>query len=132
MICTLLAAGKRVGITANSHKVISNFLVAVLDAAATEGVDVRAVQRADKDVVVVHDAVTRGKDNPDVRAQLEQGANLAAGTGWLWASSKMTDAVDVLFVDEAGQMSLANVVAISPSAASLVLLGDPQQLDQPS
>ncbi|MDQ2966181.1 MAG: DEAD/DEAH box helicase, partial [Chloroflexota bacterium] len=39
--------------------------------------------------------------------------------------------VDVLFVDEAGQMSLANVVAISPSAASIVLLGDPQQLDQP-
>jgi predicted RecB family nuclease len=131
MICTLLAAGKRVGITATSHKVIGNFLGAVLEAAATEAVDVRAVQRADKDVVVVHDAVTRGKGNPDVREQLDGGANLAAGTPWLWASSKMTDAVDVLFVDEAGQMSLANVVAISPSAASLVLLGDPQQLDQP-
>jgi uncharacterized protein len=43
----------------------------------------------------------------------------------------MAEAVDVLFVDEAGQMSLANVVSIAPSAASLVLLGDPQQLDQP-
>jgi len=39
--------------------------------------------------------------------------------------------VDVLFVDEAGQMSLANVSAASPSATSIVLLGDPQQLDQP-
>jgi superfamily I DNA and/or RNA helicase len=39
--------------------------------------------------------------------------------------------VDVLFVDEAGQMSLANVLAVSPAATSIVLLGDPQQLDQP-
>ena len=39
--------------------------------------------------------------------------------------------LDVLFVDEAAQMSLANVLAISPAAKSLVLLGDPQQLEQP-
>jgi uncharacterized protein len=43
----------------------------------------------------------------------------------------MAGAVDVLFVDEAGQISLANVIATSPSTDSLVLLGDPQQLDQP-
>jgi len=36
-----------------------------------------------------------------------------------------------LFVDEAGQMSLANVLAASPAADNIVLLGDPQQLDQP-
>jgi superfamily I DNA and/or RNA helicase len=39
--------------------------------------------------------------------------------------------VDVLFVDEAGQMALANVLAMAPAATSIVLLGDPQQLDQP-
>ena len=39
--------------------------------------------------------------------------------------------MDVLFVDEAGQMSLANVLAVSGAANSIVLLGDPQQLDQP-
>ena len=37
----------------------------------------------------------------------------------------------MLFVDEAGQMSLANVVAASQAPSSVVLLGDPQQLDQP-
>ena len=37
----------------------------------------------------------------------------------------------MLFVDEAAQMSLANVLAISQAAESIVLLGDPQQLDQP-
>ena len=40
--------------------------------------------------------------------------------------------VDVLVVDEAGQFSLANAVAVSRAARSMVLLGDPQQLSQPS
>jgi uncharacterized protein len=133
MILTLLRTGKRVGITATSHKVIGNLLKAVLKAAEEErDVDVRAVQRGEKDQVVTDERIARGKDPGDVRARLEDGrANLAAGTPWPWASSKMVDAVDVLFVDEAGQISLANVVAISRATASLVLLGDPQQLDQP-
>ena len=43
----------------------------------------------------------------------------------------MADAVDVLVIDEAGQMSLANTLAVCQAAGSLVLLGDPRQLDQP-
>ena len=35
---------------------------------------------------------------------------------------------DYLFIDEAGQVSLADAVAMSPCARNLVLLGDPQQL----
>ena len=42
------------------------------------------------------------------------------------------EAIDVLFVDEAAQMSLANVLAVSQSAKTVVLIGDPQQLDQPT
>jgi hypothetical protein len=57
---------------------------------------------------------------------------LAAGTQWLFARETMQGSDDVLFVDEAGQMSLANVVAISGAAKSLVLLGDPNQLPQVS
>jgi uncharacterized protein len=43
----------------------------------------------------------------------------------------MYQAVDILFIDEAGQMCLADVLAVSQAATSCVLLGDPQQLDQP-
>jgi len=57
--------------------------------------------------------------------------SLLGGTAWLWARPEFRDSVDVLFVDEAGQMSLADVLAISAAAGSLVLLGDPQQLEQP-
>ena len=44
---------------------------------------------------------------------------------------RMAGSIDVLFVDEAGQIALANTLAISGSAASMVLLGNPQQLEQP-
>ena len=56
---------------------------------------------------------------------------MAAGTAWLWARAELKGSVDVLFIDEAGQMSLADVLAVSQAATSLVLLGDPQQLEQP-
>ncbi len=132
MICTLLAAGKRVGITGTSHKVIANLLRAVLKAADGEGVEVRAVEHGPADVIPDDPRVVRAKNPEDARARLDDGrANLAAGTSWLWASARHIGAIDVLFVDEAGQISLANVLAMSQSAQSIVLLGDPQQLDQP-
>ena len=53
---------------------------------------------------------------------------LIAGTPWLWAREELRGAVDVLFVDEAGQMALADALAIAGAAHGLVLLGDPQQL----
>ena len=132
MILTLLARGKRVGITGTSHKVISNLLAKVLEAADEEGGDVRPIQHGPADQIVDDERVAHAKGAADVRARLDdRRANLAAGTSWLWTSSRLLDAIDVLFVDEAGQISLANVIAMTPATASLVLLGDPQQLDQP-
>ena len=52
----------------------------------------------------------------------------SAATAWHWAREDERDAVDVLFVDEAGQVSLADAIAVSQGARSVVLLGDPQQL----
>jgi uncharacterized protein len=131
MILTLVNAGKRVGITAGSHKVISNLLSRLCKEAGDAKVNLSIVQKAKADGCE-HDFVTPAKDNPDVLRKLQSGeAQVAAGTAWLWSRSEMASSVDVLFVDEAGQMSLANVLAISPAAKSVVLLGDPQQLDQP-
>jgi superfamily I DNA and/or RNA helicase len=71
-------------------------------------------------------------DNDEALHALQSGeANVLGGTAWLWARPEFARAVDVLFVDEAGQMSLANVLAVSHAANSIVLLGDPQQLEQP-
>jgi superfamily I DNA and/or RNA helicase len=57
--------------------------------------------------------------------------NVLGGTPWLWCREQFRDSVHILFVDEAGQMSLANVLACAPAGKNLVLLGDPQQLEQP-
>jgi predicted RecB family nuclease len=131
MIVRQLASGRRVGISATSHKVIENFLKAVLKAADEHGVDVRAVQKAERSAL--DDArLTVIDDNARVRDALASGAaNLGAGTPWLWGREDFAGVVDVLFVDEAGQISLANVLAMGAATDSLVLLGDPQQLDQP-
>ena len=132
MIVELVNAGKRVGITAVSHKVISNLITDVCKAAKKASIPLRVVQKANEFDGCDDDTVVQVKDNPDVLEKLESGeAQVAAGTAWLWARDEMAGSVDVLFVDEAGQMSLANVLAVSPAAKSVVLLGDPQQLDQP-
>src|SRR2546421_145883 len=55
-------------------------------------------------------------------------AQLIAGTAWLFAREGMDRALDYLFIDEAGQMALADAVAVGASARNIVLLGDPQQL----
>ena len=76
--------------------------------------------------------IVQAVSNDEVAAAFATGeANLAGGTAWLWARAEMVDAVDVLVIDEAGQMSLANTLAICQAAPSLALLGDPRQLDQP-
>ena len=58
---------------------------------------------------------------------------MLAGTPWFFASTAMRDnPVDVLVVDEAGQLGLADTLAATISAANVILLGDPQQLPQVS
>ena len=73
-----------------------------------------------------------GDGCPDERiVQAVSNDEVAGGTAWLWARAEMAGAVDVLVIDEAGQISLANTLAVCQAAPSLVLLGDPRQLDQP-
>jgi uncharacterized protein len=134
MICELVRRGKRVGITATSHKVISNLLKEVVKAADEEDLaSLRCVQKVKKEDKPEQDPphIQTTIDNEDTLAAFLDGANVLAGTQWLWAREDYFETVDVLFVDEAGQMSLANVLVVSQAAKSLVLLGDPQQLEQP-
>ena len=130
MIVDLVAEGNRIGVTANSHKVIGELLTKVTKNAADRGIGVAIGQRTNGQPAST--GFTHLKTNPPARAALADGSvDVVGGTTWLWAREDMADSVDVLFIDEAGQMSLADAIAASPCAKSLVLLGDPQQLDQP-
>ena len=69
---------------------------------------------------------------PKVRKELADGEiDVLGATAWCWTQRDFKQSVDVLVVDEAGQMALANVLASARAGRSLVLLGDPQQLEQP-
>lgn len=131
MITAMVNLGLRVGVTANSHKVIRNLLDEVCRAADEIGVDLTCIQKVTDEAI----------DQPRLRfttkaatclSALCDDCRVAGGTAWFWAGPDAVDAVGVLFVDEAAQMSLANVLAVSQTAKAVVLLGDPQQLDQPT
>jgi predicted RecB family nuclease len=132
MIVDLVKAGRKVGITALSHKVIGNLVGETLEAARKANEPLTCVQKvngaSDDETPGLIEATT----NAEVDQALASGeARVAAGTPWLWARPAMFQQVDVLVVDEAGQMALANVLAVAQAARSVVLIGDPRQLEQP-
>jgi uncharacterized protein len=75
--------------------------------------------------------VIAGSNEEALDALRNDQIDVVGGTSWLWSCEAAFESVDVLFVDEAGQMSLADTLAVSQAATNLVLLGDPQQLDRP-
>ena len=62
----------------------------------------------------------------------EYRALVVGTTAWGFAREDVAGQFDYLFVDEAGQVSVANLIAMSASATNLVLMGDQMQLGQPS
>ena len=129
--------GKRVGVTSLSHKAIHNMLRAIQHEADAQGFAFRGVKRgdADSETEFTSRCVVTSADKADVfdpavrpRRRHQLGASRCEGLDVHEAQRPF----DVLFVDEAGQLSLADVLAVGTSARSLVLLGDPNQLPQVS
>lgn len=132
MICSLVGQGKKVGITANSHKVIRHLIDIVIEAAEEMGVDIQCIQKPGE-MEPNEERLSFVRKNEEVFAALSSGGVQVAGaTHFLWSRADAADTLDVLVVDEAAQMSLANVVAVGQTAPAMILLGDPQQLEQPT
>ena len=134
VIASLVAAGWRVGVVAQSHAVVENMLAAVVE---------RGLFPAER--VAKLAGTSQRPDFPWAewsRATVQQrcggGANgegfVFGGTAWNFSNASLFEqaSLDLLVVDEAGQFSLANTLAVARSARNLLLLGDPQQLPQVS
>ena len=133
LILDLVKKGNRVGITANSHKVIGHLLDKTMEQAGRIGQVVRAIQKADQSDRCVSREVRCANSSSTVEAALAADeVEVVAGTPWLFARASFPAKLDYLVVDEAGQMALANALAIAGAANNLILLGDPNQLRQPS
>jgi DNA polymerase III delta prime subunit len=135
VIAELMRQGKRVGVTANSHKVILNLLGAVVEARANagKGGSIYKVEKREgegDEALVMAGAVTLIKSD-DVGSAVAPGV-LIGGTAWAFSRTEMEGALDYLFIDEAGQFSLANAVAVGTSTRNLIMVGDQMQLAHPT
>jgi len=128
LVLALADEGKRIGVTAVSHKVIDNLLEEVGRAAGEASVALRRVHKTDGEATPA--GIESISSNEEALGAI--GARtVVGGTAWLWARDDAQATLDYLFVDEAGQMALAQALAAARAARNLVLLGDPQQLEQP-
>ena len=131
VIVALLKAGKRVGVSSNSHKAIVNLLHAIEACAIQEGFEFKGAKKSTKTDPSQH---VSGKMIVDVWENKHVASStyrLIAGTAWLFAEESLNQTLDYLFVDEAGQVALGMLVPMATSASNIVLLGDQMQLSQP-
>ena len=132
MIADLLCRGMRVGVTANSHKVILNLMRAVVKAMGPAGASAPLYKVGDhENDQLVKQGIVRELESGEVAGVLDGGAVLVGGTAWVFSRADVQGRFDYLFVDEAGQVALANAVAVGLSTRNLVLIGDQMQLSQP-
>ena len=131
MAIALMQKDHRVGITALSHKAIHKFLEDVEDAAFDEGYTFRGLKKSGGEESQYHGRglVENAEDNA---AMLDPELQLIAGTSFLFAREELSHHVHTLFIDEGGQLALADALAVGSAASNLVLLGDPNQLPQVS
>jgi uncharacterized protein len=124
LIADLIERGKTVGVASTSHKAIHN----VLDAVESTGATFKGLKKASSGN---RESFYEGAHVENVTDSGEcKDCELTAGTAWHFARSEHDETLDYLFIDEAGQVSLADALAMSTCARNVVLVGDPQQLAQ--
>jgi predicted RecB family nuclease len=136
VICDLIERGKRVAVTSTSHKAIHGLLHKVEACIADRGKTFpgrykHSSSSGDSEYKsrLASPLIESVKDNALLEGDDYQ---LAGGTSWLFAREELAGKFDYIFIDEAGQVALADALAVSQSAKNLVLLGDPSQLAQVS
>jgi predicted RecB family nuclease len=130
IIHRLITSGLRVGVVAMSHPAIDNLMMATYEEFERNGDTglLHALRWQDDDDESPLDFARYSKKKDDLTSGR---FNLVGGTAWLWANPETRQfPVDVLIVDEAGQLSLADALASTNGAKNVVLLGDPLQLSQ--
>jgi uncharacterized protein len=128
LIARLIEVGKTVGVASTSHRAIHKLLADVEDSAAGVNLDFRGLKKASRSNP---ESKFEGSGIENVFANEEcVDADVLGGTAWLFSDPDLDGKLDYLFIDEAGQVSLADAVAMSTCARNVVLVGDPQQLGQ--
>ena len=128
IISAMMREGRRVAVSSNSHAAIRNLMLAAQSHCTEAGVHARFIA-ASTDLNEKEDRLEL-RSNAGLSLTLEDSVVVGA-TAWGFSRTDLIDAFDLLIVDEASQMSLATLVAISRVARNLIVIGDQQQLGQP-
>lgn len=129
IIAELVKHGVRVGISSNSHKAINHLLLSTAKYCCKQKISATFACTSNTEPDLATFSVSIVKNNQlagHVRPRCVLGT-----TAWGFARDDMQNTLDYLFIDEAGQVSIANLIAMSRSAKNLVLIGDQMQLGQP-
>lgn len=128
-IVELLSQGRRVGVASNSHKAINNLLLEIERQALDRRLRFRGAKKSSTEEQQLKGAMIEDLAKNE---EIHDGHyDLIGGTAWLFARPEFDQSLDTLFIDEAGQVALANVVAMGTCARNIVLVGDQMQLSQP-
>jgi len=130
-ILALLQQGKRVGVTANSHAAILNVLSKCQELAQGNLRCVKIGGSPDAPFFVACRGATYA-ENLKAALPIIDRVPLIGGTAWVFSDQVLREKLDYLFIDEAGQVSVANLIGMAPAAHNLVLIGDQMQLGQPT
>ena len=131
VINALVNKGKRIGVASNSHKAVNNMLEAIIKNMNEENINelVCKVHNNSNDPLYDNERIIL-KKRPD-EVPIDDVA-VTGGTAWTFSNDHFKDQLDYLFIDEAGQVSLANMIGMSASCKNIVLIGDQMQLANPS
>jgi uncharacterized protein len=130
VIVDLLAQGNRIAVASNSHKAINNLLMEVERQAVERGLVFRGAKKCSSDDHRLNGGMIVDKQG---NQEISSGHyDLVGGTAWLFSRLEFDQSFDYLFIDEAGQVAIANVVAMGLCARNIVLVGDQMQLAQPA
>ena len=130
IITDLLKCGKKIGIASNSHKAIHNLLEKVEAVARDKNINFQGIKKSsgtNPESIYESDFTHSVSKIEDINL----GTDLFAGTVWTFSHEHFDNQLDYLFIDEAGQVATANVVAMANATQNIILIGDQMQLGQP-
>ncbi len=130
LIAELVKRGKKIGISSNSHKAINNLLISTAEYCQKEEIKGHFACTKNTDAAI-DELNIKVLDNKSIIDYVQAGCVIGT-TAWGFARSELENAFDYLFIDEAGQLSVANLIAMSRATRNIILMGDQMQLGQPS
>jgi uncharacterized protein len=134
LIADLVIAGQRVAVSSNGNEAINHVLRKVQEQLDLQGSDALVVKAASTTSEPSDKKALAGcKAQALKEKDLPENPDVLGGTIYTLVKEAYDEApFDLLVIDEAGQVSLSNLLYLSRVARNILLVGDQQQLSQPN